>query len=67
MVARQGGVWIYLHENVPGISADRLSPWPLFKSMELSAKRARLVRYTVSRSALRQWTRRSLREMAAQR
>ena len=56
-------MWLYVHERVPGISADRLSPWPLFKQLDLVAPRAGLVRYSIPTERLRRWTERSLAEL----
>jgi len=63
LVHRGDEVWLYIHERVPGISADRLSPWPLFKHLELAAQPARLVRYRMPVALLRRWTRQSLRDV----
>ena len=66
LVRREGGgdrVWLYVHERVPGISADRLSPWPLFKQLDLTAPRAGLVRYAIPTERLRRWTERSLAQL----
>ena len=63
LVRRGEAVWLYVHENVPGISADRLSPWPLFKQMDFVSQRAGLVRYSLPVATLRRWTRFSLRDL----
>ena len=65
LVRRGEVVWLYVHEKVPGITADRLSPWPLFKQLEAVAPRAGLVRYSLPVDTLREWTERSLRDLTA--
>ena len=64
MLRRGEHVWLYLHEHVPGISADRMSPWPLFKQLDYASPRAGLVRYSIPVATLRRWTRQSLRDLS---
>ena len=62
LARRNGQIWIYVHENVPGITIDRLTPGPLARQILRSpvAPPGRLVRYSLSMAWFREWTRRTL-------
>jgi hypothetical protein len=56
IVARGDDVWLYVHENVPGVVADRVNARILSRFKYLRQPPPRLVRYAIGREALRRWT-----------
>ena len=56
VVARGDDVWLYVHENVPGVVADKVNARILSRFKYLRQPPPRLVRYAIGREALRRWT-----------
>ena len=66
ILRRGDAAHIYIHHNVPGVTAD-VSPSPKAQAEHpyLKLQRTRLVRYTIPLAALREWTIKSKRNLAA--
>ena len=66
ILRRGDAAHIYIHHNVPGVTAD-VSPSPKAQAEHpyLKLPRTRLVRYTIPLAALREWTIKSKRNLAA--
>ena len=65
IVRRGAHIFLYVHENVPGIREDAKTPGVLRVRLGRARKKIepRVVRYTVTSDALRRWTEEGLREM----
>lgn len=62
MVRRGNEVWLYVHEEVPGITIDRATPRFAYAQMAANEKPSQVVRYSFSCSKLANWTQSALRE-----
>ena len=60
MVRRGTEVWLYVQEEVPGITIDRTTPKMVWNQMVKHEKTSRVVRYAFSCDSLASWTRTAL-------
>ena len=65
MIVRGQNVDIYVHENVPGIAADRVNDRVLRRFPYLRQPGPRLLRYTLSKANLLAWTTGALLNMSS--
>ena len=56
MVRRGSEIWLYIHEEVPGITFDRAVPLLLQPALLNAEKPSRVVRYSFPCQLLAQWT-----------
>lgn len=63
MVHRGDEIWLYVHEEVPGITHDRTSPLLLRTQLEKAEERSRVVRFAFPTSILARWTESALRRL----
>lgn len=63
LVRHGDAIHLYLHENVPGIIADKVTPRMLSKYASLRQPPPRLLRHTVRADALLRWTTRCLAKL----
>ena len=61
MVRRGREVWLYVHEEVPGITLDRSVPLLLNPLLEKVERPSKVVRYAFACELLARWTETTLR------
>ena len=62
-VARGGSIWLYVHEEVPGITIDRTTPLLMHKQLLKQEQPSRIVRYSFPCMLLARWTERALHSL----
>jgi hypothetical protein len=65
MVRRGGEVWLYVHEEVPGITSDRAVPLLLQPFLLKAERPSRVVRYAFPCQLLASWTEDALTSLVA--
>ena len=65
MVQRGSEVWLYVHEEVPGITIDRVAPRLVYANLAKAERPSNVVRYAFSCKLLAAWTADALQEWRA--
>ena len=65
MVRRGSEVWLYVHEEVPGITIDRMTPRLAYANLAKAERPSNVVRYAFSCKMLAAWTADALQEWRA--
>ena len=63
MVRRDGEIWLYVHEEVPGITYDKTTPLLMQKQLVKAEKPSRVVRYAFPCHLLATWTKGALKDL----
>jgi len=66
MVRRGNMIWLYVQEEVPGITVDRTTPLMTHTALLKAEKASRVVRYAFACKLLAQWTSTALRRLHAE-
>ena len=56
LVRRGGEVWLYMHEEVPGITIDKMAPRLVYSHLVKAEKGSSVVRYAFPCAKLAEWT-----------
>ena len=66
LVRRGSEIWFYMHEEVPGITIDRMTPRLAYSHFVKAEKASVVVRYAFACDMLSQWTAAALKEWTSE-